>query len=235
MALRPVVAMMVILLHAVTLHAGPILSPDEEVARREFAEGVRAYTEGEYDEALRRFSTAQIAHPAPEFDYNIGRCQDRLGHWQQALDAYERYVDARPNGEQAQEVRERIAVLRARIAPAPTATVEVTDRPLVTPVRASRRRVAPGLVLGGALALGGAGGAVYGAAYAQFAARRDQCMGACAPGSHPGLTSYVRTSEITSGLLFALAGGALVGDVVLWVLDARARRRMAPVAAASFR
>jgi hypothetical protein len=62
-----------LVLLAVLLAGGPaaadtILSPDEDLARREYAAGAAAYERGAYEEALARFRTARTAIAVPELD-----------------------------------------------------------------------------------------------------------------------------------------------------------------------
>jgi len=95
--------------------------PDTQAARRHFQRGQELYDLEKYDEAEREFETAKSLKPNPAFDYNIGRCFDRLERWSEAADAYQRYLDANPSVSGAAELKERIALLRAR-AQHPTET-----------------------------------------------------------------------------------------------------------------
>jgi tetratricopeptide (TPR) repeat protein len=104
--------------------------PDVQAARRHFKRGIELYQADSYEAAIAEFRTAAELKPSPAFDYNIGRCYDRLERWQEAADAYQRYIDAEPNALEAPELRERIATLRARKAKSPsTPTVTTTPPP----------------------------------------------------------------------------------------------------------
>lgn len=216
---------------------------DLEVAKRRFAAGASAYQRGEYQAALAEFLAASQIHDVPALRFNIGRCLDRLGRWKEAADAYEKYLDNDHNAPDAAELRARIVVLRQRDAtttkpiettdppprptttPTPTTTVVTTPATVPSTSTRPRRLLLAASITGGvALALGAAGGGVYGNLYADFAARRDACDGACDPASYDGLRDRVHRGQIVSGVLFGLGGAALVSDVVLWTLWSRARR-----------
>lgn len=219
--------------------AQPTMDPDTEVARREYGAGAALYESGKYELALEKFRAAEKIDPSPDFDYNIARCLDRLGRWQEAADSYERFVQARPDAPETAGLRERIRVLRARApsTPSPPPAAPSSPSPPKPPPNASRAttpaltrgassarrlRLAAWIVGAGALGLAAAGAGVYGSAYSDYAARRDACQGRCSPASLTGLRSTVESAQIGSGVLFGLAGAALIADVVLWTLSSRA-------------
>lgn len=89
--------------------------PDTEVAKRLFKQGVNLYAADQYAEALDAFEKARLAKPLPAFDFNIARCYDRLGRWNDALAAYERFVVKATDPAEVKEAQGRIAVLRDRV------------------------------------------------------------------------------------------------------------------------
>jgi hypothetical protein len=116
--------------------------PDTEVARRHFNQGRVFYDAGDYTSALREFELARRARPAPAFDYDIGRCNDRLERYPEAIVAYERYVSAKPPPPDADEVRARIVALKERVAASPTVP-EKAPTPHATPTAISRPATTP--------------------------------------------------------------------------------------------
>jgi tetratricopeptide (TPR) repeat protein len=86
---------------------------DLETARRHFDAGAAFYEAGDYNRALDEFLTAQRLHRVPAFDYNIGRCYDRLEKLEDAIQNYERYAGTNPPD--ADKVRIRIIELRRRL------------------------------------------------------------------------------------------------------------------------
>jgi hypothetical protein len=201
-----------------------------ETSRKEYDEGARAYEHGQYDEALRHFEAAQHAAPSPEFWYNIGRCHERLGRWAEAATAYERYLAGKPTVEDAVQIRERISDLRLRAHEAARLTQAPALPPPPAPPPRHPLRVPALILLGVTVALAAGGTGAYFSAWSEYQSRRDACQGSCSPDSLDGLRTRVQTAEVAGGVLWALAGTALVADVVLWIVDAqrpRAERRIA--------
>ncbi|MEO6952801.1 MAG: tetratricopeptide repeat protein [Polyangia bacterium] len=219
-----VIAAIALVCMAPSAHADPV-SPDEEVARRGYAAGVEAYDRGDFTTALQQFTAAKAARPHPAFDFNLGRCLDRLGRWKEAADAYERFLAARPDAPNAVELRARVTELRARhvdtnVPVADPVTVQPKHEVLTQPPQ-HHYRLAAELVLGGAVLAGVAGGVVYGTAYHDFSKKRDTCMGTCMPSETTSIRNEVHSRTIAAGVLWGVAGAALVADVALWILDSR--------------
>jgi tetratricopeptide (TPR) repeat protein len=87
---------------------------DLETARRHFRIGAERYDAGDYRGALEELLTAQRLHRVPAFDFNIGRCYDKLGETRLAIEHYERYAATEPPD--VSEVRTRIAELKRQLA-----------------------------------------------------------------------------------------------------------------------
>jgi tetratricopeptide (TPR) repeat protein len=87
-------------------------------ARSLFEAGRAAFATGRFEDALEYFERSFELSGRPELHYNIATCADRLRRDQQAIDAYEAYLEARPDGANHQLARERLAFLRAQ-QPAP--------------------------------------------------------------------------------------------------------------------
>jgi tetratricopeptide (TPR) repeat protein len=94
-------------------------SSDREIARKRYEMGVLLYQRGSYSESLKELQAAKAALDRPEFDYNIGLCLAKLDRPQEAAEALERFVNARPNDPEAPAIRRRIAELRTELPPPP--------------------------------------------------------------------------------------------------------------------
>jgi len=84
-------------------------------AKREFDAGSKAYEDGEFDSALASFRRAYELTGSPDLLYNIATVSDRMRLDEEALDAYEGYLDARPKSSDREHVEGRIEALRAAI------------------------------------------------------------------------------------------------------------------------
>jgi tetratricopeptide (TPR) repeat protein len=204
------IALLVILAGAPAAADAPSLlaEPGLDVARRHYEAGLAAYDAGNYSDALAEFAAARETHPSPELEFNVGRCHERLGHFTEAADAYERYLAARPDSKDAVDLRALVSVLRAR-AHAPQPAPAPAARPVAAVI---------GAVV--AVALAAVGAAAYATAVADYDAERDACGGRCDPATLGSFRASVEAREAVAvvGLGLALAVAAV--DVVLW-----ARRR----------
>lgn len=101
------------------------------LAKEKFTEGRREFAAANFPRALELFKEAYKLAPYPDLLYNIGRCEEQIGHFRAALDAYERYLAVNPGLEEAKERADR---MRALIAEQPPASPEPSPAPLPLPV-----------------------------------------------------------------------------------------------------
>jgi len=197
----------------------PTLSPEDlalERAREFYQKGARDYERGRYQAALQAFESALAASPQPDFHLSIARCHERLGQWERAAAAYQQFLSVRPSGKESAEARERLADVSLRAREAAHVPAAPTPHP-------SYRAPAIAL-LATALVLGGAGLGITLSQLSEYEDRRKACDGRCSPESLDGLRTRIDTAEAAGGAVLALAGAALVADVVLWIYDAKGRR-----------
>jgi tetratricopeptide (TPR) repeat protein len=62
-------------------------------AKKAFAEGKAAFERGEYEKALSAYQRANMILPAPNLYYNIGATYERLGRYQEAALAFDKYFE----------------------------------------------------------------------------------------------------------------------------------------------
>jgi len=84
-------------------------------AKKSFAAGTRAYANGEFERALASFQRAYKLTGSPDLLYNIATVSDRMRRDEDALAAYEGYLEARPKSVDREHVEGRIDVLRTAI------------------------------------------------------------------------------------------------------------------------
>lgn len=89
---------------------------DDAVAREYFEAGRVAFDQAEYESALTHFRHAYRTSGRGELLYNIAVTADRLQRNQEALEAFEQYLDRTEKPVRESEVRRRIAALRKSIA-----------------------------------------------------------------------------------------------------------------------
>ena len=84
-------------------------------AKKAFTSGTRAYANGDFETALRSFQRAYELTESPDLLYNIATVSDRMRLDDEALEAYEGYLAARPKSADREHVESRIEVLRAAL------------------------------------------------------------------------------------------------------------------------
>jgi len=62
-------------------------------AKKAFAEGKAAFERGDYEAALSAYQRANMILPAPNLYYNIGATYERLGRFQEAALAFDKYFE----------------------------------------------------------------------------------------------------------------------------------------------
>jgi tetratricopeptide (TPR) repeat protein len=75
------------------LAALPAAAAPIDDAKKAFAEGKAAFERGEYEAALSAYQRANMILPAPNLYYNIGATYERLGRYQEAALAFDKYFE----------------------------------------------------------------------------------------------------------------------------------------------
>lgn len=83
-------------------------------ARELFLKGDAAYAEGRYEEALAAFSEAYDLSGRPQLLFNISNSLERLGRYQEAVDALDKYL-ASGKAKDRDVVQKRLANLKKRV------------------------------------------------------------------------------------------------------------------------
>lgn len=98
-----------VLLFALSAAAAPI-----DDAKTAFAEGKAAFERGDYETALTAYQRANMILPAPNLYYNIGATYERLGRYQEAALAFDKYFEmaGAPTSDEEKAFQEK---LRARV------------------------------------------------------------------------------------------------------------------------
>jgi tetratricopeptide (TPR) repeat protein len=199
------------------VHAQRSQSPEARIAaaKEAFAAGTEAYTNGEFESALASFRRAYELTGSPDLLYNIATVADRMRHDEDALEAYEGYLEARPESADREHVAGRIDVLRAEIAASKRAELDAEMEARKAAIEAAARvkaerplteYVGPGP--GPWITMGVGGAAVVTGAVLVGLGQRDQKHVESAP---PG-SSYSMVQEMAErGPRRTKAGVALMG------------------------
>jgi tetratricopeptide (TPR) repeat protein len=123
---RSILAILLLTIAGLAGQAAAQPEPDTKDARDEEARGLflagrAAYDDGRYEEALNYFRRSYELSDRPELLYNIGQTASVLNRDEEALWAFEKYLERYENAPNYREVEDRIMRLR-RAQQAPAAT-----------------------------------------------------------------------------------------------------------------
>ncbi len=105
-------------------------------ARTHFQAGQSLVAERHFDEAYREFEAGYALSNRALFLFNMAECARESGRTSQARTDYARYLEADPNGSQAEVARERLAILGPEPV-APSVTPEPVAATVATPEEAA--------------------------------------------------------------------------------------------------
>ena len=115
-ALRLVCSAVLLLGLVCAVPAAAQRTPDDAAAREYFERGRAAFEQADYEGALVYFRHAYRLSRRGELQYNIGVAADRLQREEEALEAFEHYLEETETAAREAEVQERIMALRQSIA-----------------------------------------------------------------------------------------------------------------------
>ena len=188
----------------------PVSDSQDHEARQLFEAGEVAFADGRFENALRRFKDAYELSPRPQLLFNIGASAERLRRDEEALDAYQAYLEAMPDAPNRAQVEARIDVIEQS---------RQHDQEVEPVAEAESASYLGTWLLGGAtVALAGAGVAARLLGDAAY----DELLSDCTA-SNGCTEAQVDDSSIATwdGLMvtsFVLAGTALVGMVFTLIL-----------------
>jgi tetratricopeptide (TPR) repeat protein len=204
-------------------------SPNPQ-ARALFAEGLRHYNVGEYDEAIERFRSAYQLDPAAGLLYNLAQAHRLKGDCAEALVLYRRFLATQPAGKSRERTEGRIAEMETcvaasraarapAVAPPRAAPPGLVLAPAPAPAEPPRRRwtSAPVLALGG-VTLGLAGASGYFAVDAVRSGRTNSQLFTTGGNWSADNVSREARGRRDEKLAFGLVGGAMVAaGLALWL------------------
>ncbi|MCP4606773.1 MAG: tetratricopeptide repeat protein [Proteobacteria bacterium] len=208
-------------------------------AKELYLEGKAHFQEGRYDEAKAAFTESYNLSGESALLYNLGITAEQLGDKERAIAYYEIYLEELPDATDAEDVKKRLERLRAGPIDESQPAVVPLDENEAPPIAQSsnesrhgyydmdeedddgqREIFWPGLPLGiGALFL--AGGTVTAiSAYTKYNGLEDGCSPDCASGD----IRSAKNLALTTDILYACGGVAVVTGVILWIVRSRGNK-----------
>src|SRR5262249_23267559 len=94
----------------------PPEDPNIERAKEAYRLGTQLYNEAKFEEALAAFQEAATLFASPDFQFNIAKCYERLGKYEEAIRSYETYLRTAEDDSDHAVVKASIDDLKRRIA-----------------------------------------------------------------------------------------------------------------------
>lgn len=110
-----------IVIMALSMSATAVASGGQTSAKIYFAQGVEAYREGRFEDAIAAYEQAHRALPNPAFLFNLGQCYRSLGELERSIVLFERYIEAKPQAANRAEVEALIDGMRLAVPVEPKA------------------------------------------------------------------------------------------------------------------
>jgi tetratricopeptide (TPR) repeat protein len=211
-------------------HAQEPSQEDQERAKVLFAQGEALYDQGRYEEAVKALELAYELSGKPRLLFNLTAPLERLGRWEEALDAMERYApDARPH--EQEEVQRRLVQLRERVA-----EERAEAEALAAATQAGQKKGPPAgaWVLLGTGAVGVGTGTVFTAralgARGQWTSLCVGDPGVCSADAQP-LVSRDRSSSAIADVSYAVGIAALAAGGIVALSSKKKRAEAADLVA----
>ena len=193
---------------------------DDATARKQFERGRAAFEQSNYEQALMHFRNAYRLSHRGQLQYNIGITATRLQRDEEALVAFQSYLEEVEHPPREQEVRQRIAALEQAIEANKEAERQLSEAAVSSEDsdRASPGRKIPRSAIVGSSVLGAvgvAGVATMGVGHAKSGTCVEEMAGVC--------VSERDTSRWT--WVYGGVGVAALAGSVTWILVSRKRSK----------
>ncbi|MBL4683383.1 MAG: tetratricopeptide repeat protein [Nannocystaceae bacterium] len=198
--------------------------PDDPGARFDRAEIL--FREGRYDEAITVLQALLREYPEPILHYNLGRAQESSGRIEEAIVAYELYLDGAPDAPDRETVLARVQRLRTRVQRDAAAAIVPEPRPQPAPPLSE----SPPIVLPWVMTGVGGAGLIVGAAFGGLSRQRiDEARSETEQVAASDALSDARSNALLANVMFAV-GGSLATAGLTWGIIAVTRKRKRAVA-----
>lgn len=220
-------------------HAQPAkeASPEKARAAELFQKSAGAYLKGDFARAIALLDEAYALDPQPVLVYNLARAHEGLGHLDESISLYEKYLSQDPTSADRGAIEQRVTTLKRqrdeKLALAKEKAAVETEKERVERERARQeaddrpkpRSVAP-YIVGGVGVASVVTGAIFGAmASGKESDAQAEPVQTTAIDLRDSGKSFATISNITF-----IAGGALVAaGVVWWILDTPKSKRRGAV------
>ncbi len=204
-------------------------------AKRHVDHATELHKGGKFAEALDELKTAYALDPQPQLLYAMGQLLVNLGHCDQAINYYQRFVDSKPSVDLAQIATEAIAVCKTNPPPAIDQGAKPSEPAVTPPPVAAANPSAPegtpwygdyladGLV--GAGVVSGVLGILF---YRGATSDRDSADHATGYAAYKQLVDSASSKRTTAVVFGVLGAGLIGGGAVHFMVSDRVQVAPAP-------
>lgn len=194
--------------------------PNEQRALELFEQGRKAYKEGRYDDAVTLLKQSYELKQEPVLQYNLARAYESLGRLDEAVTAFQRYLDETQEIPDRVEIAAKVQNLKARIeadqkakAPPPPPTPKPTPTP--APDEGAKVNPVPWVLAG----VGGLGLIAGGVVGALASSKNDEVATASSQVEGQSLRDSAESLALGSNLALGIGGAVLLGGAIWGVVD----------------
>lgn len=201
-----------------------------------FKKSADAYLRGDFAQAIELLDQAYALDPQPVLIYNKARAHEGLGHIDEAIELYEKYLTEEPSSPDRGAIEQRLVTLRhqrdEKAAVAKERTQVEKERAAVEQERANappaapsepprHRSVLPYVVMGA-----GGAGLISGTIFGLMAnSRKNAAIDEPVQAQASDLRDKGRTFATVSNVTFVVGGVLVAAGAVWWVLDGASVKR----------
>jgi len=192
---------------------------DHDLALALFKHSDEAYKRGDFRGAVSDLEKAYSLEAEPILLYNLGRAYEGLGDTKNAIDAYDRYLKAKPDADDRGAIEARLTTLRHQLelerhAQAPVVTAQAP------PIPVKARPLAPAPIVVTTI---GAVGVVTGAVLGIVALSVSSSQNAPQTSQVDAQNEHDTASGLATGANVAyIAGGIVALAGIVWIIIDRA-------------
>lgn len=200
--------------------AAPDEDPNYTRAVEAYRRGTELYNAAKFEEALASFQEAATLYASPDFQFNIAKCYERLGKYEEAIRSYETYLRTAEDSGDTAVIEASIADLQRRIEERDAAAEKPPDPgPEVAPEPEPGKPPGRALMITGGVLLGvGAAVALGGGLGFGIPVSRDNATLGEVLDDNPDNLTFAEADEIANGarlnqtleIVMIGVGGALV-------------------------
>jgi tetratricopeptide (TPR) repeat protein len=193
---------------------------DHDLAVALFNHSDLAYKHGDFRGAVSDLEKAYSLEHEPILLYNLGRAYEGLGDLKRAIDAFDRYLKAKPDAEDRGAIEARLAMFRQELQLQEQPKVTIVVPPPPPPPAPHRRALGAGAIVVTSI---GVAGVVAGGVLGALALGDNSSQNSSQTSQLDAQSAHNTGASLATGANIAfIAGGVIALAGVIWLIVDRA-------------